>query len=409
MRSVSFFIRYLFWLCLIYLPMDSHADWLNFRGPGANGVVSDCADLPTDLAAEGAIAWQIDLPGRGLGSPLVVGDRIYLTAASGPEQRQLHILCFSAADGAPIWERRFWATGRTMCHKKTCVAAPSPASDGQSIYAFYSSNDLIAVSLDGDVRWMRGLTLDYPNASNSLGMSSSLVVADDTVVVQVENDSESFAAGIDTATGLNRWKIDRPKKANWTSPVVMQVDQQAVVALQSSAGVLGVLPKTGSALFDFDGGASTIPSSVAVGDTLYVPSHGLTALRASADGSGIEKLWNEGAQRPGTASPIVVDGKVYTINGAGVLSCGDPQTGERLWRIRLKGPFGCSPVSNGSHLYIFNEMGVGQCIDITGEAEARVVSEVELDDTILSTPALSDDSLYIRSDKHLWKFSKPTE
>ena len=100
-----------------------------------------------------------------------------------------------------------------MTHTKTSVAASSPASDGERIYALYSSNDLICLDLEGNLKWLRGLTSDYPNASNSLGMASSVVIAAGTVVVQVENDSESFAAGIDPDTGINRWKIDRPKKA----------------------------------------------------------------------------------------------------------------------------------------------------------------------------------------------------
>ena len=382
--------------------LPARADWLNFRGPSGSGVSADCDQLTTDIGEE-RVAWKIDLPGRGLGSPVIVGDRVYVTAASGSEQKQLHLLCFSASDGAAIWERRFWATGRTMCHKKTCVAAPTPASDGATVFALFSSNDLVALDLDGNVKWIRGLTLDYPNASNSLGMSSSPIVSGDTLVLQIENDSESFAAGLDTANGLNRWKIDRPKAANWTSPVLLQVGSTEVAALQSSKGILGVQPETGSKFFEFKNGASTIPSSVASGDVLYIPSNGLTAVRAFPDGSEATRLWNESAQRPGTASPVFYDGKVYTINGAGVISCADAKSGERLWRIRLKGPFSGSPVIAGNgHLYIFNEAGVGQCVDLTGE-EGKVVSEIELKQTILSTASLADNALFVRSDGSLWK------
>ena len=161
---------------LLTLTLSAHADWLNFRGPQGSGYAPEISDLPETLA-ESTTAWKVALPGRGLGSPLLIGDRVYLTAASGPEQKQLHILCFNAADGSPVWERKFWATGRTMSHNKTNVAAPTPASDGERIYALFSSNDLICVDLDGNVKWMRGLTLDYPNASNSLGMASSPIVA----------------------------------------------------------------------------------------------------------------------------------------------------------------------------------------------------------------------------------------
>ena len=384
----------------------ARADWLNFRGPQGSGRALDASSLPKELSDE-TLAWKVSLPGRGLGSPILIGDRVVVTAASGPDQKQLHILCFRASDGSPLWERKFWATGRTMAHKKTNVAAPTPASDGERIFALYSSNDLICVDLEGNLLWMRGLTLDYPNASNSLGMASSPLVAGDTLIAQVENDSESFAAGFDVATGTNKWKMDRPKAANWTSPTVLEVGDDEIVALQSSKGVVGILPDTGSALFEFGNGASTIPSSAAVGDQLYVPSGGLTALTISSDGSDPESQWNESAQRPGTASPIVLDEKVFVINNAGVLNCANRETGERLWRVRLEPPFSGSPVAGSDSLiYIFNEGGLGQVVDVSGE-EGKTISTYDLGETILSTPSLDTDALYIRSDGHLWKFAQP--
>lgn len=396
----------LLFISILALNSLSHADWLNFRGPNGSGFAEGITSLPTDWSDE-SIAWKVTLPGRGLSSPVIVGNRLYLSAASGPDQKQLHLLCFDRESGEPIWERRFWATGRTMAHKKTNVAAPTPASDGERIYALFSSNDLICVDLDGDLIWTRGLTLDYPNASNSLGMASSPIVAGDTLIAQIENDSESFAAGFDLLTGENKWKLDRPKAANWTSPTVLQLDDEDVVAMQSSKGIVGIVPATGSSLFQFGSGASTIPSSAAVGDQLYIPSNGLTAVKVSANGAEPEELWNESAQRPGTASPLVIGDKLYLLNNAGVLSCADTETGKRLWRIRLKGPFSGSPVAaNGDHLYIFNETGIGQIVDLTGE-EGVLASEIELGETILSTPSLSDGAVYVRSDSHLWKLSAP--
>ena len=256
---------------------------------------------------------------------------------------------------------------------------------------------------------MRGLTLDYPNASNSLGMASSPIIVGDTLVAQIENDSESFAAGFDLETGANKWKIDRPKSANWTSPVALKVGQQRVVALQSSKGVLGVAPATGSALWNYSNGASTIPSGAAAGDTLYIPSRGLTAVRPATQGGEPTALWNKKTQNPATASPLVTGDKVYIVNSAGVLNASNRLTGERLWRVRLKGPFSGSPVaSDGGHLYLFNEEGLGQCVDLSGP-EGKVVSELDLGETILGTPSISDDALFVRSDATLWKLAAPTE
>lgn len=389
----------------LLLPLSTtRADWLNFRGPQGSGYAPSLTRSVGELS-EKTLAWKVALPGRGLGSPIVVGDKVFVTAASGPEQQQLHVLCFSAADGSPLWERRFWATGRTMSHSKTCVAAPTPASDGERIYALYSSNDLVCLDLEGRVIWIRGLTLDYPNASNSLGMAASPLVVGDTLVAQIENDSESFAAGFDLLTGVNKWKLDRPKSANWTSPTVLEKDGEFIVALQSSEGVQGLVPATGSSVFKIAGGAATMPSGAAVGDELYTPSNGLTAVKLAASGAEPAKLWNQSNQRPGTASVLVVGEKVFLINNAGVLTCVERKTGTELWGIRLEGPFSGSPVAGADgKLYIFGETGVGQVIDPGGE-KGVITSRIELGETILSTPALDEGSLFIRSDGHLWKFS----
>ena len=397
--------------CLLALTQSmTNADWRNFRGPNGNGTAEGDQNPPTELSEE-SIAWSVELPGRGLGSPIIVGDKVFLTASGGPKQDQLHILCFNAANGSQVWHRRFWATGRTMSHKKTCVAAPTPASDGKRIYALYSSNDLICLNLEGNLIWLRGLTLDYPNASNSLGMASSPIVVGDTLVAQIENDSESFAAGFDLDTGANKWKMDRPKASNWTSPVAIETGEQLVVALQSSKGILGVMPSTGSKIFEYGKGASTVPSSAVSDGRLYIPSNGLTAIEPVDDGDEPKQLWNESAQNPGTSSPVILGNKVYIVNKAGVVSCASRETGERLWRIRLEGggqkglSFSGSPVaaSNG-HLYVFSEEGVGLCIDVSG-AEGKIVSTVALKETILGTPSISDDAIYVRSDGHLWKFA----
>ncbi len=381
------------------------ADWLQFRGPLGNGV-SEETNLPATLDAGRSIAWKSALTGRGLSSPVVVGDRVFLTSSSGPKEEILHILCFNAADGSLRWERRFWATGRTMCQEKTCVAAPTPVSDGRRIFAIFSCNDVFCLDLDGNLLWLRGLTRDYPNASNSIGMSSSPVVADGVLVVPVENDSESFAAGLDAATGTNRWKIDRPKKANWTSPVVLRhASGRQSVALQSSAGIDVVEPATGRVEWSYTEGASTIPSSATDGRIIYAPSHGLTAMQQGADGKA-QQLWRSGVLRPGTASPLVCGTNLFVVNDAGVLTCGDTTAGGRRWQLRLKGPFSSSPVGNAQRLFLVNEKGVLFVVD-PNTPEGAVTGELNLGETILATPAISRGAIYLRSDRHLWKLVRP--
>lgn len=384
----------------------ARADWPQFRGPHGNGIARD-TNGPAVVDA-GSIAWSASLPGRGLSSPIVVGDRVFVTCASGPKQDRLHVICFNAKDGRKVWERQFWATGRTMTHDKTCVAAPSPASDGERIFALFSSNDLLCLDLEGNLLWLRGLTRDYPNASNSLGMSSSLTTADGVVIAMIENDSESFTAGLEAATGVNRWKLDRPKSANWTSPLLLASPGEPTLALlQSSKGLAAVEARTGRMRWQYTDSASTIPTATVSEGVVFVPSQGLTAFApAPAEGQTPKQLWRTGQLRPGTASPVVLRGRVYTLNEAGVMSCGDAANGTRLWQLRLKGPFSATPVAAGTTLYCVNEKGLLQVVDTTAP-EGRLAGEWNLGQTVLSTPALARGGLYVRSDATLWRIGKP--
>lgn len=381
------------------------ADWLQFHGTAGSGAaLEDSAPVALDQADN--LAWKVELTGRGLSGPIVIGNRVVVTSSSGYSQGRLHVHCFDANSGESLWERQFWATGRTMCHPKMCVATPTPASDGKRIFAFYSSNDLACLDLEGNLLWFRGLTHDYPNASNSLGMSSSPIVAGDTLIVQVENDAESFATGLDVQTGVPRWRTDRPRRANWTSPVLLNdpATGKTLALLQSSAGISAVDPRTGEEVWSFDKGASTIPSSAVSDGIVYIPSNGLTAVKSATEDGKPEVLWNENRLGPATPTPVVHEGHVYTVNGAGVVNCADTASGEIQWRLRLTGPFSATPILANGHLYFFSEKGLAQVVS-TGEA-GEIVAKLDLGESILASPAVSNGALYVRSDKHLWKFAE---
>tara|TARA_Y100000588_G_scaffold93042_1_gene100597 strand:- start:18896 stop:20092 length:1197 start_codon:yes stop_codon:yes gene_type:complete len=380
-------------------------DWRQFRGPNGNGIAPDEA-LPTSLTKDN-LKWSTSLPGRGLSGVIVVGERVIITCSSGPRQDRLHIVCLNAKDGAIRWHRQFWATGRTMCHSKTSVAAPTPCTDGEYIYANFSSNDLVCLDLNGNLQWLRGLTHDYANVSNSLGMASSLLVAGNVLVVPVENDSESYTIGINKTSGANLWRLSRPKAANWTTPTLLEgaFKGRDLVALQSSKGVSAVDLKTGDAVWNFGNGASTTSSTCVLDGVLYVPSNGITAIQPRSDGKEPDELWQSGRLQPSTASPIALGDHVYTVNRAGVLTAGNLKTGEREWQKRLKGPFSSTPVAAGSHLYFFNETGLMQVVD-TAKGEDGEIRTLNLDDQILATPAVANGAIYVRSNSKIYKVAK---
>jgi len=383
------------------LPLQAD-EWLEFRGVGGASRVRE-GSLPVELSAAD-VRWSVDLPGRGLSGVLVVGDRAFVTTSEGPTQDRLHLVCLSASTGKILWDRQVWATGRTMCHPKTSVAAPTPCSDGKNVYAIFSSNDLVCFDFDGNLQWLRGITYDYPNVSNSLGMSSSLLVTADTVIVPVENDSESYSLGIDAATGENRWRLDRPKGANWTSPVIIA---PGLVALQSKAGIDAIRAADGSTAWSYTEGADTVSSSALADGVLYVPSNGITALTLDPTDPAKQptQAWRENTLSPATASCVVAGDALYTINGAGVLTAGDRADGKRRWQLRLQGPYSGTPITDGRHLWAVNEAGLLQVVEL-GEKEGKVVATLDLGDEILCSPAAADGALYVRSNTKLHKIGR---
>lgn len=381
------------------------ADWLQFRTAASNSVAVG-ESLPENIDGPGAIRWRADLPGRGASSPIVVGGRVFVTASSGVDQERLHVLCFDAPSGARLWERQFWATGRTITHPTSANAAPTPASDGRRIFAFYSSNDLVALDLDGNLQWLRGLAYDYPRAGNDVGMASSPAVVGNVVVVQIENQGDSFAAGIDRNTGRTVWRIPRPAEASWTSPIVMHADAaEDVVLLQSPSELTAHDPATGRVLWTYHVGCDGIPSAVTVGGLVYVPSKGVTALRPTPGRDEPDVLWQENSLKPGAASLVAADGRLCAVNRAGVLTIADLQTGRSLAKLRLEGSFWGTPALLGDRLVCGSHEGNLQIVRLpaAGQSAAKVVGRVPLGETIQSSPAISGGAIYLRSDQHLWR------
>ncbi|MGE0606610.1 MAG: PQQ-binding-like beta-propeller repeat protein [Pirellulales bacterium] len=390
----------------------SAADWRQFRGNDNNSATT-AERLPLvwtekkdDVAAKN-VAWKAELPGKAVSSPIVVGGKVLVTADSGIRRDRLHVLCFDAASGQQDWERQYWATGRCFCHPTSAVAAPTPASDGQRVFAFYSSNDLACLDLEGNLQWYRGLSHDHPDAGNDVGMSSSPVVVADTVVVQIENQGDSFAMGLDALTGETRWRVERKRSANWVSPVVMRgpTPEGDVVVLQSSDRVTAHEPKTGEIVWSHEAACDIIASAAAVGDVVYLPSAGLTALRRSPGSQSLEKLWESGKLAPSRCSPIVQDGRLYVVNSAGVLTCGDAKTGESIWQLRLGGSYWSTPLIAGGHLYSVSQDGTARVVKL-GDDAGEIVHEYEFGESILGSPAAADGALYFRSDKHLWRIAE---
>ena len=395
-------------VCAFSVYVSLASDWPMFRGPGGRSI-ADANDLPLEWSVSESknIAWQADLPGRGVSSPIAVGNRLFVTASSGPNRNRLHILAFNTDTGEKLWHRQFWATGRTLCHETSAVAAPTPASDGKRVFAYFSSNDLIALDLEGNLQWMRGLALDFPGSGNDVGLSSSPVIVDNTVIIQCEAQGNSFVTAINATDGSERWNLQRPEAPNWTSPIAMPTNtgskQVQSIVIQSSSTLSAHHLDTGKELWSLPLDCSSIPSPV-YNELLYVAADGLRALDVSSQTTGENLVWQESKLTPGSSSPVVNEGEIYVINRAGVLTCGYLASKSILWRQRLGGQFWATPVVAGNHIYCFNADGKGFVVQ-RGE-KGKIISENDFGEDILASPAIANNAIFVRSHQHLWKIAK---
>jgi outer membrane protein assembly factor BamB len=358
------------------------------------------------------VAWRVELPAKGPSSPVVVGDRVFVTCSGGDQQDELYVVCYATSDGRELWRRRFWATGRSHCHPLSANAAPTPTSDGRHVFAFFSSNDLFCLDLEGRLCWARGLAVDHPRAGNDAGMSSSPVVVEDLVVCQVENQGDSFAIALDRRTGETRWEVPREKKASWASPLVFQPwpDAAPMVLLQSNNHVSLLNARTGQAVWDREIKCNAIPSAALQGNRLYVPANGTTVFEFLGPDS-VSEVWNSSRIAPSTASTVVAGDNLYCVARGGVLNCADASTGERVWQMRIGGQHWCTPLVAGRYAYLFSQDGEATVVDLSNvdpdDAESSIVHRHKFaDEVFLASPAVAGNAMYIRSDRHLWKIAE---
>lgn len=399
-------MKYLFTsLLAVAFGSALHAgDWPQFRGPNSSGI-ADQTNVPVKWSKKENLRYKVKLPGRGLSNPVIAEGRIYVTCSSGWQQNRLHVLCLDEKTGEKLWERQFWGIGGTQAHPKTCMAAPTPVTDGKFVYALFATHDLVALDKDGNLQWFRSLTSDYPTVGNNVGMASSPVLAGDTLVLAVENVGESFAVGIDTKTGQNRWKEKRERGINWVTPLVIERNDRPEVLVQSPKKLTSYDVKTGKKRWEFtQGKLSTIPSPV-FGNGLVLAPGGtyLYALRPSGENAEPEVVWKSRKLSSGYASPLYYQDHVYTLTTQGVFRCADANTGEEIWDIRFQGPFAASHVAADGKIFLTNEEGKTIVLKAGGK-KAEVLAVNEIGDTILASPVIANGAVYLRSDDFLYCF-----
>ena len=368
--------------------------------------ISKETGLPTTWSGSDGLRWTADLPGKGLSNPVIAGGRVYVSATSAYQQKREVVLCFDAKSGKKLWERQVWGTGTTLCHPKTNMAAPTPITDGERVYALFATGDFVCYDKDGDLVWYRSLVGDYPTVGNNVGMAASPTIWNDLILVSMENAGESFAAGIDKRTGENRWRVQRPRGIHWSTPVIVQNKDQADLVCQGGGDITGYDPNTGKKKWSFTSASFSRYTSPTTGaGIVYAAGEKFVALKPGSPTKEPAIVWQSLKLKPGSCSPIAHQGFVYVVTNNGVVNCADVKTGDIVWTHRLEaGAIAASPMLAEGRLYVLHEKGATSVLQLGSEPKLLGVNKI--DDTFLATPVASDRAIFLRSDTKLYCVGK---
>ncbi|MFM8275295.1 MAG: PQQ-binding-like beta-propeller repeat protein [Gemmata sp.] len=398
--------RYLLAAALVFAatPVLHAGDWAQFRGPNASGVSPD-KNLPAEWSKDKGQKWRAELPGRGPSSPVVVGDRVYVTCASGARGDRLHVLCFDADSGKQLWHRQLQATGSAACHIKSNMAANTPAADETGVYALFGTGDTAAFDKDGTLRWYRSLVGDYPTITNAVGMAASPVLVAGKLIVPMDNAGESFLAAVDTKYGKNVWKTERPRDISWTTPLARQVGSSTEILFAGPKGLTAYDAVSGAERWAFKPGGASVPVGVLAADAIYLPVGGVSKFKIEDRGVAEKPEWAAKDMATGYPSPLVYEGRVFTVSSQGLAVCSDAKTGKQLWKERLKGAYSASPVAGDGKVYFLNETGLTTVVSAKAD-DYEPLAASDLGEGALGTPAIAHSRLYIRTDKALYSLGK---
>jgi outer membrane protein assembly factor BamB len=354
------------------LPSVLRADWLSFRNGGASRAESS---LPTVWTPQSGIAWQRELPGYGQSTPVVYDGRIYLTAVEGPMKEKLQVLCLNSTDGQTVWQYELSNSKPSPSNYMNSRAAPTPAVDSEGVYAFFESGHVLAIDLDGNLRWQRDLPADYGAFENNHGLGSSPAQNATHLFLNIDHKGPSYLLALNKADGSTSWKVDRPSSSSWSSPIVANTASQEHVIVSSGGTVTAYSASTGEQQWkieDLDG--NSVPSPTLVDKQLFIGAR-LPEFSQEGDfrSNCCIELEPQDSQKPKIswqaekalsdyASPVVCDGLVYLLNKIGVLHCLDAATGKICYRTRLGTQCWGTPIVSGSLIYFFGKDGKTQVV-----------------------------------------------
>lgn len=416
-------------------------NWPQFRGPGSKGV-ADIADPPTTWSATKNVAWAVDVPGLGWSSPVVWGNRIFLTAAikeGGDEKAQMGlylgktrggavhhwmVYCFNLETGKRLWEKEIHHAQPQSIHLKNSYATETPTTDGQRVYAYLGrAGKLVCVDFEGNLLWSNALG-PFPMRYD-WGSGASPVAHNGRVYLACDNEEQSFLLAVDGATGHEIWRTPREKESNWSTPFVWENEKRTEIVVPASKGVISY-DLSGKQLWTLHGMSSiTIATPYSANGLLYISSgyvgdklRPIYAIRPGASGDISLKpeedhnafiAWCNRTTAPYNASTLVYDKYLYVLHDRGFLACYDAQTGKEAYpRHRLEiggqGGFTASPFACGGKIYCLSEAGLTTVIE--AGPTFKILATNPLEDVCMATPAIVKDGFVIRTAGKLYRIKE---
>lgn len=397
-------------LALCSLSFAAAENWPGFRGPTRQGVSSE-ADLPLHWSRSRSVLWKTQSTGSAWSSPVVWGERIFLTTATNGGS-SCYVLCLDARSGGVLWARHVFDQQTLMKRRQNSYASPTPVTDGRSVFAVFSDGSIVALDFDGNELWRNrdfeffsehGLGASPILHGNLLIMAfdpSSRTRREEKLGWKVPWDGAAIWA-LDKETGELVWEAKRgPSRLAHVTPNLMQVD--GVTQLISAAGdvIQGFDPDTGERLWSVHAQGEGVVPSIVIGDGLAYSISGFeaTAIRAVAPGGQI--VWEQTRSASHIPSMIYDAGLLFNIHENGVATCMDAETGEVIWQERLGGTHWASPVLADGRIYFLSE--AGETIVIQAGREYMELARNPLDEHTQASMAVSGGRLYIRTENHLW-------
>jgi outer membrane protein assembly factor BamB len=395
-------------------------NWPQWRGPMLNGTSPDTT-LPLKWSKADNVTWRLALPAWSGSTPVVWNNRIFINVA---ERGELFLWCVDRDKGTAIWKARLGSGDHR--ENKQNMSSPSPVTDGRSVWAMTGTGALRAFDLTGKELWARDIQKDYGSFGLQWGYASSPLLLDDALYVQVlhgmRTDAASYVLRIDKATGKTVWRVERPTRARvespdaYTTPTVLRHDGTGELVVSGADVVTGHDLATGKELWRADGlnprndsSQRVVASPIVFGEMLFVPSRErpLLAFRAIGRGdvtrSGLAWSFDNG---PDVPTPVTDGVYLYVVRDNGTMWCLDAQTGKPLYaRQRLKpSTYSGSPVLAAGRIYVTNEDGVTMVVK--AGPEFQVLAENDLGEHTLSSPAISDGQIFIRTDTALYAIGR---